>query len=90
VARKLCRTQTVLVRLEMRKARMTALERTAQQRVFRLGGLIVKAGLADEEPAVVLGMLTAGARVLKAPNAPESRRRWRELGERMLGLGPRP
>jgi Conjugal transfer protein TraD len=89
VARKLRRTQTALVRLEMRKARMTAIERAAQQRAFQLGGLIVKAGLADEEPAVVLGILTAGARVLKAPNAPESRRRWRELGERVLGIGPR-
>jgi hypothetical protein len=46
--------------------------------------LIVKAGLAEEEPEVLLGMLTAGARVLKAPNAVESRRRWKELGERVL------
>jgi hypothetical protein len=69
---------------------MTAIERTAQQRTFQLGGLIVRAGLADEEPAIVLGILTAGARVLKAPNAPESRRRWRELGERVLGLGSKP
>jgi hypothetical protein len=34
-----------------------------------LGGLIVKAGLATEESAVLLGMLTAGARVLKGPSA---------------------
>ena len=81
----------MLVRLEMRKARMTALERTAQtQRTFRLGSLIVKAGLAEEEPAVLLRMLTAGARVLNAPNAVESRRRWKELGERVLGSGPTP
>jgi hypothetical protein len=84
------RTRTAIVRLEMRKARMTSIQRTAETRRFRLGGLIIRAGLAEEEPAVVLGMLTAGARVLKAPNAAESRRRWRELGERMLGLGPTP
>ena len=74
----------------MSKARMTAMERTAQtQRTFRLGGLIVKAGLAEEEPAVLLGMLTAGARVLDGRNAEESRRRWKELGGRVLESGPR-
>jgi hypothetical protein len=68
---------------------MTALQRTVEtRRSFQLGGLIVKAGLAEEETAVLLGMLTAGARVLHARNAEESRRRWKELGERMLGLGP--
>lgn len=68
---------------------MTAIERTAQtHRTFQLGALIVKAGLAEEEPAVLLGMLTAGARVLNARNAEESRRRWKELGERVSGLGP--
>ena len=85
------RTRTVLVRLEMRKARMTSLQRTAEtRRTFQLGSLIVKAGLAAEEPAVLLGMLTAGARVLKARNAMESRRRWKELGDRVSGLGPPP
>ena len=67
---------------------MTSLQRTAEtRRTFQLGGLIVKAGLAGEEPAVLLGMLTAGARVLNARTASESRRRWKELGERVLGLG---
>jgi len=85
------RTRTALVRLEMRKARMTSFQRTAEtRRTFQLGGLIIKAGLAEEEPAVLLGMLTAGARVLSAPNAVESRQRWKELGERVLGLGPTP
>jgi Conjugal transfer protein TraD len=62
--------------------------RADTRRTFQLGGLIVKAGLAWEEPAVLLGMLTAGARVLRAPNAVESRRRWKDLGERELGLAP--
>jgi len=52
-----------------------------------LGGLIIKAGLAPEEPAVLLGMLTAGARVLNSSNAMESRRRWKELGDRAFGSG---
>jgi hypothetical protein len=43
-------------------------------------------GLASEEPAVLLGMLTAGA-VLNSPNAMESRRRWKELGDRAFGSG---
>jgi hypothetical protein len=68
---------------------MTSLQRTAEtRRTFQLGGLIVRAGLAEEEPAVLLGMLMAGARVLKAPNAVESRRRWKELGARVLGTAP--
>jgi hypothetical protein len=74
----------------MRKAQMTALERRADARTFRLGRLIIKAGLGEEEPAVLLGMLTAGARVLTAANALESRRRWKELGERAFGSGPKP
>jgi hypothetical protein len=85
------RIRTVLVRLEMGKARMTTLQLRAEtRRTHQLGCLIVRAGLAGEEPAVLLGMLSAGARVLKAPNAMESRRRWKELGNRMLGLGPLP
>jgi hypothetical protein len=68
---------------------MTSLQRTAEtRRTFQLGRLIVKAGLAEEEPAVLLGMLMAGARVLKAPNAVESRRRWKELGARVLEPAP--
>lgn len=68
---------------------MTSLQRTAEtRRTFQLGGLIVRAGLAEEELAVLLGMLMAGARVLKAPNAVESRRRWKELGARALGPAP--
>jgi hypothetical protein len=84
-------TRTALVRLEMREARMTSLERRAERgRTFQLARLILKAGIADEEPAVLLGMLTAGARVLSGPNAIESRRRWKELGDRASGSDPKP
>jgi hypothetical protein len=65
---------------------MTPTERkTDTRRKIQLGGLIIKAGLASEEPAILLGMLTAGAKVLNAPNAVESRRLWKELGDRAFG-----
>jgi hypothetical protein len=74
------------VRTDMQRACMTPADRkTDTRRKIQLGGLIIKAGLASEEPAVLLGMLTAGARVLNAPNAVESRRRWKELGDRAFG-----
>jgi hypothetical protein len=70
---------------------MSSAERKADtRRKIQLGGLIVKAGLATEEPAVLLGILTAGARVLKGPGAPDSRRRWKEIGDHAFGSGPSP
>jgi hypothetical protein len=75
----------------MRRARITTADRKAEtRRKIQLGGLIIKAGLAAEEPAVLLGMLTTGARVLRTPNAADSRRRWKEIGDRAFGLGPSP
>jgi hypothetical protein len=68
---------------------MTSAERKADtRRKIQLGGLIIKAGLTTEEPAVLLGMLTAGARVLREPSALESRRRWKEIGDCAFGRGP--
>jgi hypothetical protein len=52
-----------------------------------LGGLVIKAGLADEEPAVILGLLTAAKRVLTGQNAADSRRRWKEIGDKAFGDG---
>jgi hypothetical protein len=84
-------TRAALVQAETGKARMTTVERKADtRRKILLGGLVVKAGLAAEEPAVLLGMLTAGARVLKSPSASDSRRRWREIGDRVFGSGLSP
>lgn len=51
------------------------------RRKIQLGGLVVKAGLADEEPAVILGLLAAAKRVLSGSNAAASRQRWKELGD---------
>jgi hypothetical protein len=68
---------------------MNTAERKADtRRKIQLGGLILKAALGAEEPAVLLGMLTAGATVLKGPSALESRRRWKEMGDRAFGSGP--
>ena len=57
------------------------------RRKIQLGGLVIKAGLADEEPAVILGLLTAAQRVLSGQNAADSRRRWKELGDKAFGQG---
>jgi hypothetical protein len=52
---------------------------------IQLGGLVIKAGLAGEEPAVLLGILTAAKRVLSGQHAADSRRRWQELGDQAFG-----
>lgn len=57
------------------------------RRKIQLGGLVIKAGLADEEPAVILGLLTAARRVLSGSNAADSRRRWKELGDKTFTQG---
>ena len=68
---------------------MATAERKADtRRKIQLGGLIIKAGLDGEELAVLLGMLTAGARVLNAPNAMESRRRWKDSATACLDSAP--
>ncbi|HVN27024.1 MAG TPA: conjugal transfer protein TraD [Candidatus Binataceae bacterium] len=68
---------------------MTTDERKADtRRKIQLGGLVIKAGLAAEDAVVLLGMLASGARVLKGPLAADSRRRWKEIGERLFGSGP--
>jgi len=57
------------------------------RRKIQLGGIVIKAGLADEEPAVILGLLTAAKRVLSGQNAADSRSRWKELGDKAFGQG---
>ena len=52
------------------------------RRKIQLGGLVIKAGLGNEEPALILGLLTAAKRVLDGQNAIESRRRWKEIGDK--------
>lgn len=58
------------------------------RRKIQLGGLVIKANLANEEFAVILGLLTAAARVLSGGTGPEARQRWKQIGERAFGVGP--
>jgi conjugative transfer protein TraD len=58
------------------------------RRRIQFGGLVVKAGLGAEDLAVILGILTAGGRVLNGHAGAEARRRWKEIGERAFGAGP--
>ena len=51
------------------------------RRKIAMGGLVVKARLDREDPAVLLGILMSAARVLSSSNADEHRRRWRERGD---------
>ncbi len=51
------------------------------RRKIQLGGLIIKAGLAEEEPAVILCLLEAARRVLSGAHAAASRQRWKDLGD---------
>ena len=48
---------------------------------IQLGGLVAKAGLDEEEPAVILGALLEVADNLSGPNAIAIRRRYRRRGD---------
>jgi Conjugal transfer protein TraD len=68
--------------------RVTDAERRRDtRRKIQLGGLIIKAGLTDEEPAVILGLLTAARRALAGQQAAASRQRWKELGDQSFAQG---
>lgn len=56
--------------------------RQETRRKIQLGGLVIKAGLAGEEPAVILGLLTAARHALSSPQAADFRRRWKQLGDK--------
>ena len=67
-------------------ARLNDLDRRADtRRKIQLGGLVIKAGLADEEPVVILGLLTAAKRALTGNTAEHMRRRWKEIGDQAFG-----
>src|SRR5229473_109359 len=80
--RMLRRMRTALIRIEACRARMSHEERKLDtRRKIAMGGLVIKAGLDHEDPAVLLGMLMSAARVLSSPNADEHPRGWRERGD---------
>jgi hypothetical protein len=72
--------------MQMQRA-ADAERRRDTRRKIQLGGLVIKAGLAGEEPAVILGLLAAAKRVLSGGHAADSRRRWKELGDQAFGPG---
>ena len=71
--------------MQMQRA-ADAERRRDTRRKIQLGGLIIKAGLAEEEPAVILGLLAAAKRVLSGPHAADSRRRWKDFGNQASGF----
>jgi hypothetical protein len=70
----------------MRRAADAERRRDTRHKI-QLGGLVIKAGLAGEEPAVLLGLLEAARRVLSGTHAANSRQRWKELGDQAFGPG---
>ena len=57
-------------------------ERKADTRAkIMLGGLVVKAGLAEEDSAVILGILVEAAEALAGTDGEVARRRFRRAGD---------
>ncbi len=59
---------------------------------IQLGGLVIKAGLAEEETAVILGALIVAAETMAGPEGEAARRRFRRVGDRAflaMGAGER-
>ena len=83
--------QPFRVRAERKAARKDSMERKAATRhKIQLGGLVVKAGLGAEPPAVLLGILLEAARRLQADDGPATRTTWDLVGARCLAETPPP
>lgn len=54
---------------------------------IQLGGLVIKAGLAEEEAAVILGALVVAAEALGAPDGDGMRQFYRKLGDEAFSGG---
>ncbi|ELP4839930.1 conjugal transfer protein TraD [Salmonella enterica] len=52
------------------------------RRKIQLGGLVIKAGMADYPPAVILGALALAANALKGPNAESTKQRFEAAGDK--------
>jgi hypothetical protein len=63
-----------------RKLGMNARKADTRNKI-QLGGLIVKAGLANEPAPVLLGVFMAAAQALSSPDGTAARERWRKAGE---------
>jgi hypothetical protein len=51
---------------------------------IQLGGLVIKAGLAEEKTAVILGALVLAAEAIAGPEGEAARRRFRRIGDHMF------
>lgn len=51
---------------------------------IQLGGLVIKAGLAEEETAVIFGALILAAEAMAGPEGEAARRRFRRVGDRVF------
>jgi hypothetical protein len=64
------------------------MERSQDTRTkIQLGGLVIKAGLADEPAAVLLGLLVEASRALKGEKGPTLRDRFKQAGDRAFASG---
>ena len=54
---------------------------------IQLGGLVIKAGLAEEETAIILGVLVLAAEAISGPEGEIARRRFRRVGDRVFSEG---
>jgi len=54
---------------------------------IELGGLVMKAGLGEEESAVILGILLDGIRAMNGPNGVAIRERFKNSGVRSFTTG---
>ena len=76
------KVSALLARTRNRYARMKTLERKEDTRKkIALGGLVKKAGLAEEPSAVILGLLLEAAELLQDESAREARTRWKVRGD---------
>jgi hypothetical protein len=68
-------------RLSRKERAKRAMERKWDtRRKIQLGGLIVKAGLAEEPRDILLGLLLEAAKALRGPKGPELRDRFARVG----------
>lgn len=77
-----------MIRLENQLGRIRMEDRRQDTRnKIQLGGLVIKAGLAEEETAVLLGAFLTMAQELAGPEAASARRRYRRLGDQAFAAG---
>lgn len=73
------------IRLERQISRLAMDARKLDTRnKIQLGGLVIKAGLAEEDAAVLLGILVSAAEALAGSDGHFARQRFRQAGDRVF------